>query len=180
VHSLAAFAQVILTPSAAKIPKVEIICDDADVDAPESLWRETINGAQLAAESAMSIDRPGITLTWVWSQSRARCVFILSLFHANYDATQLGYLFDAVLAEYAQPGCKPPVDLLPMRRAVELNLSYDWVLTVIFWAKRLTGVPGSRLGSQRPSPRTLIPGSRSGNDLAHMRSLSVKASITMR
>ncbi|KAN0111043.1 hypothetical protein V8E51_007430 [Hyaloscypha variabilis] len=180
VHSLAPFAQVILSPSAAKIPKVEIVCDDADADSPESLWRETINGAQLAAEAAMSIDRPGITVSWVWSQSRARCVFILSLFHTTYDGTQLGYLFDAIMAEYERPGCQPPVDLLPMRRAVELNLSYDWVSTVIFWAGRLAGVPGSRLGSQRPNPKALLPGSRTGFDMTHMRSLGVNASMTMR
>ncbi|OKL56778.1 hypothetical protein UA08_07812 [Talaromyces atroroseus] len=180
VHSLAPFAQVILSPSATKIPKVEIICDDADADAPESLWRETINGAQLAAEAAMSIDRPGITISWVWSQSRARCVFIMSLFHASYDGTQLQYMFDAVLAEYELPGCKPPVDVLPMRRAVELNLSYDWVSTVAFWARRVGGVPGSRLGSRQPNPKALLPGSRAGYNMTHMRSLSVKASMTMR
>lgn len=120
---------------------MEIICDDVYANSPESLWRETINGTQLAAEAAMRIDRPDITISWVWSQNRARCVFIPSLFHATYDGTQLGYMLDAVLAEYARPGCKPPVDLLPMRRAVELNLSYDWVSTATFWARRLAGVP---------------------------------------
>jgi amino acid adenylation domain-containing protein len=179
VHSLTPFAQVILSFLAARIPKVEIVCSDADADSPDSLWRETINGAQLAAEAAMSIDRPGITLSWVWSQSRARCVFIMSLFHAIYDGTQLGYMFDAILAEYEQPGCQPSLDLLPMRRAVELNLSYDWVSTVVFWAGRFGGVPGSRLGSQRPNPKALLLGSKTGCEMTHMRSLSVKASMTM-
>lgn len=180
VHSLSPFAQVILSSAATKIPKVEIICDDSDANSPESLWRETINAAQLAAEAAMTIDRPGITVSWVWSPNRARCVFILTLFHANYDGTQMGYMFDAILAEYENPGCNPPVDLLPMHRAVELNLSYDWVSTVVFWAGKLAGVPGSKLGSQKPSPQTLLQGSRPGCNMTHMRSLSVKASMTMR
>lgn len=179
VHSLAPFAQVILSPSAARIPKVEIICNDADCDSPKSLWREVINGAQIAAEASMSIDRPGITISWIWSQSRARCVFIMSLFHTTYDGTQLGYMFDAILAEYERPGCEPPVDLLSMRRAVELNLSYDWVSTVIFWARRLGGVPGSRLGPRQPKPKVLLLEAQTGCNVTHMRSLRVKASMTM-
>ncbi|KAK0383738.1 hypothetical protein NLU13_9649 [Sarocladium strictum] len=180
-HPLAPFAQCILSPSVRKIPKVEITCDDDGADAASnSLWHETIHAAQRAAEASMSIDRPGIVVTWVWSQNRARCVFVLSLFHGIYDGTQLTYLRDAIMAEYDQPGCKPPMDLLPIRTAVNLTLSYDWVQTVMYWASRLAGVPGCRLGSRRPAPSADLPGSYTGVEETHMRILSVKSSMTMR
>lgn len=179
-HALAPFAQVTLHPSFRKIPNVVIICDDRGADNTDSHWQQIIKGAQLAAENTMGIDQLGITVSWVRSPDNRRCVFILSLFHATYDGTQLGYLFDAIMAEYEQPGCKPPLDLLPMRRGVELNLSYDWVSTVVFWAGRLGGVAGCRLGAQQPIPKTLLSSPYAGGNMTHMRSLKVEASISMR
>lgn len=179
-HPLSPWAQCILSPSAGKIPRVEIICDDTDAENPESLWRQTICAAQRAAEAAMPINRPSVTVTYVWSQDRSRCVFILSLFHAIYDGTQLTYLRDAIAAEYAQPGSKPPVDLLPIRTAVEISIGSDWVKTMVFWAGRLAGVPGGRMGSRRPLPITELPGSYTGMEETHMRLLNAHASMTMR
>ncbi|KAJ5592070.1 hypothetical protein N7537_008974 [Penicillium hordei] len=105
---------------------------------------------------------------------------VMSMFHGVYDGTQLNFLFDAVLAEYAKPGSPPPIDLLPIRTAVELNFSYDWIKTVMYWAGRLAGVPGSRLGNRQPVPRALLPNAAPGFTETHMRSVSVKASLTMR
>ncbi|KGO74912.1 AMP-dependent synthetase/ligase [Penicillium italicum] len=179
-HPVAPFAQCILSPSVARIPRTEVVCDDTDAEDRNSLWSHTINGIQRAAEASMSIDKPGLSVAWVWSPNRARCVMILSMFHGVYDGTQINFLFDAVLAEYAKPGSTPPMDLLPIQTAVELNLGYDWIQTVMYWAGRLAGVPGSRLGERRPVPRALLPNAAPGFAETHMRSVSVKASLTMR
>ncbi|CAI7636945.1 unnamed protein product [Penicillium glandicola] len=179
-HPVAPFAQCILSPSVARIPKTEVICDDTDAEDRNSLWSHTINGIQRAAEASMSVDKPGVSVAWVWSPNRARCVMIMSMFHGVYDGTQLGFLFDAVMAEYAKPGSTPPMDLLSIRTAVELNLGYDWIQTVLYWASRLAGVPGSRLGERQPVPKVLLPNAAPGFAETHMRSVSVKASLTMR
>lgn len=179
-HPLAPFAQCILSPSVARIPKTEVICNDTDAEDRNSLWSHTINGIQRAAEASMSVDKPGLNVAWVWSPNRASCVMVMSMFHGVYDGMQLNFLFDAVLAEYAKPGSTPPIDLLPIRTAVELNLSYDWIQTVMYWAGRLAGVPGSRLGKRQPVPRALLPNAAPGFAETHMRSVSVKASLTMR
>ncbi|KAJ2972549.1 hypothetical protein NQ176_g7092 [Zarea fungicola] len=103
-HPLAPFAQCILAPSAASIPKTEVICDDTNAESRDSLWMHTVLNIQRAAENYMTIDKPGIAMAWVWSPNRARCTMIMTLFHGIYDGTQICYLWDAVLAEYDNPG----------------------------------------------------------------------------
>lgn len=179
-HPLAPFAQCVLSPSAARVPKTEVVCDDADADSRDGLWAQTVNGIQRAAENYMSIDRPGVAMAWVWSPSRARCTMIMTLFHGIFDGTQLNYLWDAVLAEYANPGSAPATELLPMRRAVEFALDYDWVETGMYWMRRLAGVPPFHLGPRQPVPRALIPGATAGFSESHMRACGIKASMTLR
>lgn len=180
-HSLAPFAQCILSPSVAVIPKVEVVCcySGPGIKDSSSLWQQTINGVQRAAEASMSIDRPGITVSWVWSQNKSRCVFVLSLFHGIYDGVQLVYLRDAIAAEYARPGSEQQQQLLPISTAVKLGLSYDWVGTVMYWARRLGGIPGFQTGSRQPVPSILLPASAPGVEESHMRILRVKSTKTM-
>lgn len=178
-HPLAPFAQCILSPSAARIPKTEVICDDTNAESRDSLWIHTVNGIQRAAESYMSIDKPGVAMGWVWSPTRARCTMIMTLFHGIFDGTQLNYLWDAILAEYESPG-SPTMELLPMRRAVEFTLGYDWIETGMYWTRRLGGIPRFCLGQRKPIPRALAPNSFSGFDETHMRACGIKASMTLR
>lgn len=188
-HPLAPFAQCILSPSATKIPKIEAICDDTDSEILTSLWYQTIHGAQRAAEASMSLDKPGITLSYVWSPNRARCVATMSFFHGIYDGTQLTYLRDEIAREYAAAAASrdtrstaPTTDLLPMRTAAELNLRYDWVETMMYWAGRFAGVPGCRLRSRQPRPiNELSPSAlRLGAEETHMRIVTTNASMSLR
>ncbi|KAJ5592071.1 hypothetical protein N7537_008975 [Penicillium hordei] len=64
-HPVAPFAQCILSPSVACIPKTEVICNDTDAEDRNSLWSHTINGIQRAAEASMSVDKPGLNVAWV-------------------------------------------------------------------------------------------------------------------
>ncbi|KAJ4152981.1 hypothetical protein LMH87_009496 [Akanthomyces muscarius] len=179
-HPLAPFAQCILSPSIARVPKIEVVCDDTDAESRDSLWVQTVNGIQRAAENYMSIDKPGIAMAWVWSPSRARCTMIMTLFHGIFDGTQLNYLWDIVLAEYENPGSAPATDLLPMRRAVEFALDYDWIETGMYWVRRLAGVPPFHLGPRQPVPRVLVPNPVAGFSESHMRACGIKASMTLR
>ncbi|PSR84129.1 hypothetical protein BD289DRAFT_267257 [Coniella lustricola] len=183
-HPLAPYAQCILSPSATKIPRVEIVCDDTDSSSSSSLWHQTIHSAQRAAEASMSLDKPGITLSYIWSPSRARCVMTMSLFHGIYDGTQLTYLRDEIAREYAAPSRTrlPTSELLPMRTAAELNLSYSWVETMKYWAGRFASVPGFRLRSRRPRPANeLSPDAlRFGAEETHMRLVSTNARMSLR
>lgn len=75
---------------------------------------------------------------------------ITSIFNGVYDDTQINFLFYAVLAEHAKPGPTLLMELLWIRAAVELELIYDWIQTVMYGAGRLAGVRGSRLGERQP------------------------------
>ncbi|KAJ9130083.1 putative NRPS-like enzyme [Pleurostoma richardsiae] len=174
-HPLSTFAQCVLAPSAAAIPVVETVCPARDSAQPDSLWRRTVAGTQRAAEEAMRLDRPGVAVAYVWSPDRARCVLVLSLFHALYDGVSLTYLREAIAAEYY---AALPVAYLPVRTAVEGIMGADWTGTMLYWMARFANVPVFRLGPARPGPVAgATPYSASGE--THMRSLFVVSRLTL-
>ncbi|KAJ6118054.1 hypothetical protein N7471_013931 [Penicillium samsonianum] len=117
--------RTVIVPVEHPITPFAVICDDTDTEYRNSLWSHTINGIQTAAEASISVDKPSLTVAWVSSPNRVRCAIIRAIFHSVYNGTRINFRIWAVLAEYAKPGSAPPIDLLPIRTAVELNLGYD-------------------------------------------------------
>ncbi|KAJ5993154.1 hypothetical protein N7451_008878 [Penicillium sp. IBT 35674x] len=180
-HPLSTFAQCILEPSAAKASVVKMTCSPHHYERPDSLWQRTVVGAQRAAEEAMRLDRPGVTVSYILSPDSSLCVLVMSLFHAIFDGASLMYLREAIATEYANPGTAPPVAYLPSRTAVETIMKTDWTTTMLYWMTRFANVPVFRLGSACPIPlaRPLFPPDVYCRGETHMRSLYVTSQLTL-
>ncbi|KUL84990.1 hypothetical protein ZTR_07814 [Talaromyces verruculosus] len=191
-HPLFPFAMCILNKGSerCKIPTIEIVCNFDSKD--NERWQNTIVSSQRAAEDSMSMDRPGVTVTWVRSADENRDIMILSLSHAIYDGVMLSHIREEIAAEYVNPGSKQSgiqghtdsttnLALLPIRATVELLLERgDWTETMFYWMKRLGGVPNFHIGSKRPIPRVERSLTQSGvNEITHMRRSALSSSISM-
>jgi amino acid adenylation domain-containing protein len=191
-HPLFPFAMCILNKESqrCKIPTVEIVCNFDSKD--NERWQNTIVSSQRAAEDSMSMDRPGVTVTWVRSADGNRDIMILSLSHAIYDGVMLSHIREEIAAEYVNPGSQPSgiqghtdsatnLALLPIRATVELLLERsDWTETMFYWMKRLGGVPNFHIGSKRPVPRVERSLAQSGvNEITHMRRSALSSSMSM-
>lgn len=191
-HPLFPFAMCILNKESerSKIPTVEIVCNFDSKDSER--WQNTIVSCQRAAEDSMSMDRPGVTVTWVRSADGNRDIMILSLSHAIYDGVMLSHIREEIAAEYVNPGSTPSgiqghtdsatnLALLPIRATVELLLNRgDWTETMFYWMKRLGGVPNFHIGPKRPVPRVERSLAQSGvNEITHMRRSALTSSLSM-
>lgn len=191
-HPMFPFAMCILNKESerSKIPAVEIVCDFDSKD--NERWQNTIVSSQRAAEDSMSMDRPGVTVTWVRSAGDNREIMILSLSHAIYDGVMLSHIREEIAAEYVNRGSTPSgirghtdsatnLALLSIRATVELLLERgDWTETMFYWMKRLGGVPNFHIGSKRPVPRVERSLAQSGvNEITHMRRSALSSSLSM-
>jgi acyl-CoA synthetase (AMP-forming)/AMP-acid ligase II/aryl carrier-like protein len=193
-HPLAPFALCILNKDSprAALPTVEVVCKFDPQNT--SLWEFTLVSAQRAAETSMTPDRPGVTVTWVRSPDNAHHVMILSVSHPSYDGVTLSHLREEIAAEYAEPGTKPGIrslaggkdgaklPLLPLRSAVELLLGgTDWTETMMYWMTRFAGVPPFRLlpGLSRPVPTQAASCYPAGPHETHMRCSFLRSSLSM-
>ncbi|KAJ5925972.1 NRPS-like enzyme [Penicillium verhagenii] len=189
-HPLSPFAVCILNKDSerAAVSTVEIVCKFEPNNA--SLWQHTLVSAQRAAEGAMTLDRPGVTVTWVSTPNGSRHVMILSLYHPIFDGVSLSHLREEIAAEYAHlsrpAGIRNLTDkgnklaFLPMRNTIELLFEgTDWVESMFYWMKRFAGVSSFRFGSTQPASQAVMLPIETGLVETHMRTATLRSSLSM-
>ncbi|KAJ5948196.1 NRPS-like enzyme [Penicillium verhagenii] len=189
-HPLSPFAVCILNKNSerAAVSTVEIVCKFDPKNA--SLWQHTLVSAQRAAEGAMTLDRPGVTVTWVSTPDGSRHVMILSLYHPIFDGVSLSHLREEITAEYAHlsrpAGIRNLTDkgnklaFLPMRNTIELLFEgTDWVESMFYWMKRFAGVSSFRFGSTQPASQAVMLPIETGLVETHMRTATLRSSLSM-
>lgn len=155
-HPVAEYAQVVLLPSSplAKLKTNEIVVPNPDsemVDVRDTqAWHDALLRIQKEAEAAMTLDTPTIFASYVWSESKKQCAFVLTLFHGVYDGASVMHIREAIASNYA--GVLPSTTFLSLRTATRTMLDTDWIGTTMFLMKRFAGVPGFVLGPNAPIP----------------------------
>ncbi|KAJ5113096.1 NRPS-like enzyme [Penicillium angulare] len=189
-HSIAPFAMCILNKNSkhATIPTVDVVCN---YDSSEnSLWKNTLVSAQRTAETSMTPNKPGVTVTWVRSPDNTHYVMVLTLFHGIYDGVSLAHLCEEFAAEYAQPGKLSGIaswtgdgsrlPLLSMRETIGLTYnSTDEMETMFYWMRNAAGSGLFTLGSSTP----IADGSRAltlpGQTETYLRGCTLSSKLTM-
>lgn len=155
-HPLSPFAQCVLTQNspAAVLRRLDVVVDDDFVQEPRSsqIWTDAIDSVQICAEAALTFSRPGVFVSYVRSKDKNYCCMVLSMFQAIFDGFSLLHIREAIATQYV--GKTALTDLLPVRSAVESLLSFDWTENMLYWMRRLSGVPPFRL---QPGGRQAVP-----------------------
>ncbi|CEJ82455.1 hypothetical protein VHEMI02517 [[Torrubiella] hemipterigena] len=153
-HPVAEYAQVVLLPLSplAKLQTKEVIVPNPDADIVDvrdtQAWHDALLSVQKEAEAAMTLDKPTVFASYVWSESKKRCAVVLTLYHGIYDGASIMHIREAIASNYA--GVTPSTTLLSLRTATRTMLDTDWIGTTMFLMKRFTGVPGFVLGPNAP------------------------------